>query len=73
MTADYLSEEFFILCILPGSRNLDLHNVFCSAVDSVIVHLNYLVTLTSVSIKSSLLHKLDGLILGDDVCQFEEC
>src|SRR5699024_1802285 len=65
--------QSFVCAVFPAFGNLNLNHLFCTGVDSVIVHLNDGVTLSSVGSLCGSLHQLDGMLLGNDVGQLEEC
>ena len=66
-------EQSFVSSVFPAFRNLYLNDLFCSCIDSIVVHLYDGITFSSVCSLCSGLHQLDGLLLRNDVCQLEEC
>ena len=63
----------FISCIFPAFRNFYFYDLFCTSIDCIVVHLNDLVTFSSVSSLSSCFHKVNSLFFRNDSCKFEEC
>ena len=62
-----------ILSCLPGIRDVDLYNCINTSVDSLVVHLNDIVTLLTVRLESSLLHVVNCLVNGENAGELEEC
>ena len=73
VTGNSFSDDILILSIFPALRNLDLNYLFSTGVDSIVVHLNDSITLTSVSSLCSSFHQVDSFCFRNDVSQFEEC
>src|SRR5690554_597009 len=62
----------FITCLSPFSRHLYLYQGIGGFINSIIIHLYYLISLMSVSFLNSILEILNSIIKGDNLCQFEK-
>ena len=67
------SRKSFVSSVLPALRNSYFYDLLSACIDRVIVHLNDLVALSSVSSLSSSLHQVDCFLLRNDSGKFEEC
>ena len=67
------SRKSLVSSVLPALRNCHFYNLLSACVDRVIVHLNDLVALSSVSSLGSSLHQVDRLFLRNDSGKLEEC
>ena len=63
---------FFILGILPGSRNIDLYQSIDRAVYGSAVHVHNLIALFAIGLFDCLFDKGDCLVKGNDLGQFKE-
>ena len=61
-----------VFCICPIGGNVDLDIGGSAGVDCLVVHLNDVHALLGVGLRGLFLHVLDGLRLGQDLCQREE-
>ena len=64
---------YLVLCGLPGLGNLDLYECGCAGVDSLVVHIDNVLTLLEVGCGGLFLHVADGVFLRNDLRQREEC
>ena len=69
----YLVIQTLVGAALPALRNLYLHNALSTCINSSPVLLNYILTLTAISLLSSVLHQLNRFLLRDNAGQLEEC
>ena len=65
--------EVIILAVLPGLRNVNLNVCSSTCINSVMVHLNDVVTLLRIRLGSCVLHELDNLLFRNQLGQREEC
>ena len=72
-TLNFWWEQSFVFAWFPRIWNLNFNNLLSACVDSVIVHLYDLISLSSVSSLSCFLHKVDCFFFRNDGRQFEEC
>ena len=62
-----------VLCGLPGLGNIDLYKCGSAGIDSLVVHIDNVLTLLEVGSGGLFLHIADGVFLRNDLCQREEC